>query len=234
MTSNNKSDETGILSSDTAQSQEFLKQFLKEKQQVLAELDESASDMEKATLQLEVSEAMVGLGQVDEAWGLARMAFDAFLVNKEWEQAVRCCDVLYQTGQPASLVALGQGVWLAVTYPIDPQLSVNMLSYIIDETPAKADGAAVAAITAHYIADLRTEGKQHENLTFLTKEMVANVAKQHSGIEDQNAFSEWVLKLKLKEPEDFLPKLSLVLGAIVPVDQWWFDRDQLRSELPDN
>lgn len=234
MTSNNKSDETGILSSDTAQSQEFLKQFLKEKQQVLAELDESASDMEKATLQLEVSEAMVGLGQVDEAWGLARMAFDAFLVNKEWEQAVRCCDVLYQTGQPASLVALGQGVWLAVTYPIDPQLSVNMLSYIIDETPAKADGAAVAAITAHYIADLRTEGKQHENLTFLTKEMVANVAKQHSGIEDQNAFGEWVLKLKLKEPEDFLPKLSLVLGAIVPVDQWWFDRDQLRSELPDN
>ena len=141
--------------------------------------------------------------------------------------------MLYQTNQPASLVALAHGVWLAVTYPIDPQRTINMLGYIIDETPAKADGAAVAAITAHYIADLRADEKQRESLMFLTNEMVANVARAHSKVEDQEALSAWMEKLRLHDPADFLPKLALVLGAIVPADQWWFDRDELRDKLPD-
>lgn len=222
-----------IQDSDPDKSREYIENYLDEKQQALAALEEDASVLERAGLQLDISEALVGLGRNDEAWELARTSFDIFLSSRQWEDAVKCCDVLYQSGQPASLTALGQGVWLAVTYPIDPQLSVNMLSYIVDESPANADGAAVAAITAHYIADIRTEGKQHESLTFLTKEMVANVARDHSGVEDQSAFSEWMEKLKLTDHEIFLPRLSLVLGAIVPSDQWWFDRDQLRSELPD-
>ena len=40
-------------------------------------------------------------------------------------------------------------------------------------------------------------------------------------------------KLRLHDPADFLPKLALVLGAIVPADEWWFDRDALREKLPD-
>jgi hypothetical protein len=120
-----------------------------------------------------------------------------------------------------------------VTYPIDPQLTINMLGYIIDETPPDADGAAVAAITAHYIADMRGGEEQRESLMFLTNEMVANVAKAHSKVEDQEGLSAWMERLKLHDPADFLPKLGLVIGAIVPVDQWWFDRDELRDKLPD-
>jgi len=30
---------------------------------------------------------------------------------------------------------------------------------VIDETPAKADGAAIAAVTAHYVADVRARLK---------------------------------------------------------------------------
>ena len=216
---------------DPADSAEYIKNYLKTKQKELSELPADADEAERALLNLDIAEAMVGVGQEVEAWNVAREAFDYFLTNKDWQNAVKCCDVLYQTSQPASLAALGQGVWLAVTYPIDPQLTVNMLSYIIDETPGKADGAAVAAITAHYIADMRAEGKQHESLIFLTKEMVANVAKAHSGVDDQESMSVWMEKLQLLDPDIFLPRLSLVIGAIVSAEQWWFDRDALRDAI---
>ena len=224
-------DDQLIENIDPKESAEYIKNYLETKQQELNALSDDASDTERALLNLDIAEAMVGVGQEIEAWDIARQAFDLFLANEDWQNAVKCCDVLYQTSQPASLTALGQGVWLAVTYPIDPQLSVNMLSYIVDETPAKADGAAVAAIVAHYIADMRAEGKQHESLTFLTKEMVANVAKAHSGVSDQEAMSAWMEKLQLHEPDVFLPRLSLVIGAIVSADQWWFDRDVLREAI---
>lgn len=226
-------DDLSIESTDPAESKEFVEKYLQEKQQVLVELGDNADDLEKANLQLDITEALVGLDRGDEAWVGAREALEVFLEKEDWESAVKCCDVLYQSGQPASLIALGHGVWLAVTFPVDPQLTVNMLSYIVDETPAKADGSAVAAIVAHYIADMRTEGKVHESLVFLTKEMVANVAREHSEVEDQAGLSAWMERLGLHDPDVFLPRLSLVIGAIVPVDQWWYDREELRNKIPE-
>ncbi len=226
-------DDLLIESSEPTQSIEFLTEYLEKKQAELAALPETADNITRARLKLDVAEALVGVNRSDEAWEMARAAFDVLLVSEAWQEAVEACDVLYQTGQPASLLALAHGVWLAVTYPIDPSLSVNMLSYIIDETPAKADGAAVAAVSAHYIADIRSSGKAHDSLTFLTREMLANVAKAHSAVADQEAMNVWMEKLGLYEPEVFLPRLSLVLGAIVPQDQWWFDRAALRAKIPD-
>ncbi len=183
-------------------------------------------------MQLDVAEALIGMGRADESWEKARSALDTFVELEQWQDAVESCDVLYQSAQPASIVALAHGVWLAVTYPVDPQLTVNMLGYIVDETPAKADGAAVAATAAHYVADIRAAADQHKSLTFLTKQMLANVAKGHSGVEDQEALNAWMERLELLDPDVFLPRLSLVLGAIVPVDGWWFDRDALREKIP--
>jgi len=222
-----------IEGSDPAASAEYIQKYLEQKEQELKALPEEASDLDRARINLDIAEAKVGITRGDEAWDLARTALDIFLAHDCWQEAVEACDVLYQANQPASLVALAHGVWLAVTYPIDPQLTINMLGYIIDETPPTADGAAVAAITAHYIADLRGEEKQRESLMFLTNEMVANVAKAHSKVEDQEALSAWMERLRLHDPADFLPKLALVIGAIVPAEQWWFDRDALREKLPD-
>ncbi|MDH5612033.1 MAG: hypothetical protein OEY66_06210 [Gammaproteobacteria bacterium] len=222
-----------IQSTDSEESVEYLKSYLANKQKALDELADDASELDRAYLKLDIAEALVGVGRAEECWEMAREAFDVFLVNEQWEAAVQCCDVLYQSGQPASLIALGQGVWLAVTYPIDPQLSINMLGYVVDETPAKADGAAVAAVTAHYIADMRTEGEVHKSMTFLTNQLLANVARGHSDIKDQDAMNAWMEKLQLLDPAIFLPRLSLVLGAIVPQDKWWFDRDELRNRIPD-
>jgi hypothetical protein len=226
-------DEILLQSSDPTQSMEYLTEYLGKKQSELAALPADADPVTRARLSLDVAEALVGVNRNDEAWELARQAFDIFMTNEVWQEAVEACDVLYQSSQPASLVALAHGVWLAVTYPVDPSLTVTMLGYIVDETPPKADGAAIAAVAAHYIADIRSSGKKRESLTFLTRELLANVAKAHSNVADQDAMHAWMERLRLYEPEVFLPRLSLVLGAIVPQEQWWFDRDALRAKIPD-
>lgn len=232
MSDNKTQDEILIETSTPEQAIEDIQQYLEKKQAAYDALEENASPIERARLQLDVAEALAGMGRPDEAWDKARTALDTFVEEEQWTEAVQSCDVLYQSGQPASLIALAHGVWLSVTYPVDPSLTVNMLSYVIDEIPPTADGAAVAAITAHYIADIRAKDEQHKSLTFLTKQIIANVARGHSKVEDQDAINAWLERLELLDPDIFLPRLSLVLGAIVPVDQWWFDRDALREKLP--
>lgn len=232
MTGNKELDELLIDSSSPEQSKEDIQKYLDKKQAAYDALEASAAPVDRARLQLDVAEALIGMGRADESWEKARSALDTFIELEQWQDAVESCDVLYQSAQHASLVALAHGVWLSVTYPIDPTLTVNMLSYVVDETPAKADGAAIAATVAHYVADVRATEDQHKSLTFLTKQMLANVAKGHSGAEDQEALSAWMERLELLDPDVFLPRLSLVLGAIVPADQWWFDRDALREKIP--
>ncbi len=232
MSVNKHLDDLLIDSSSPDQSKEDIQEYLEKKQAAYDALEASAAPVDRARLQLDVAEALIGMGRADESWEKARSALDTFIELELWQDAVECCDVLYQSAQPASLVALAHGVWLSVSYPVDPTLTVNMLSYVIDETPAKADGAAIAAVTAHYIADLRAADDKHKSLTFLTKQMLANVAKGHSDVDDQEGLSAWMERLELLDPDVFLPRLSLVLGAIVPPEQWWFDRDALREKIP--
>ncbi len=232
MSTNKELEELLIESSSPDQSKEDIQRYLEKKQAAYDALEANASPLDRARLQLDVAEALIGMGRADESWEKARTALDTFIELEQWQDAVESCDVLYQSAQPASIVALAHGVWLSVTYPVDPTLTVNMLGYVVDETPAKADGAAVAAITAHYIADVRAVDEQHTSLTFLTKQMLTNVARGHSGVEDQEALTVWMERLELLDPDVFLPRLSLVLGAIVAVDEWWFDRDALREKIP--
>jgi hypothetical protein len=222
-----------IESSSPDQAQDEIKRYLEQKQAAYDTLEANAEPVERARLQLDVAEALVGLSRSDEAWDKARSALNTFIEHEMWQEAAESCDVLYQTAQPASLIALAHGVWLAVTFPVDPQLTINLLGYVIDETPPTADGAAVAAITAHYVADMRASGEQHDSLTFLTKQMLANVARDHSKVEDQEGLNAWMERLELLNPDVFLPRLALVLGAIAPADDWWFDRDELRAKIPD-
>ena len=232
MSGNKQLDDLLINSSSPDQSKEDIQKYLEKKQAAYDALEASAAPVDRARLQLDVAEALIGMGRADESWEKARSALDTFVELELWQDAVESCDVLYQSAQPASIVALAHGVWLSVSYPVEPTLTVNMLSYIVDETPAKADGAAIAAVTAHYVADVRAGKDKHKSLTFLTKQMLANVAKGHSDVDDQEGLSAWMERLELLDPSVFLPRLSLVLGAIVPADEWWFDRDALRGKIP--
>lgn len=217
-------------------SKEFLNEELVKKQKQLLQLSPSSDPLERAGLQYDISEIMLDIanpGMAEAAWGMAKESFNIYMEHKQWEDAVHCCDLLYRTEQPSSIVALGNGLWLAVTYPIDPELTIVMLNNLIDDTPAKADGAAVAAVVAHYIADLRLEGEKRDSIMFLTMNIIAKVAERHSNVSSQDQMNFWMDKLELNDPKIYLPRLGQVIDAIV-ADTWWYDRDALRAELPTN
>jgi hypothetical protein len=186
-----------------------------------------------ADVQLQMARTLVNLDRGGEAWPLGREALDTFIKAEDFESAADVCGVLFQCDQPESLTALGQGIWLAVTYPIDPELSVDLLTHIVDETPDDADGAAVAATTALFLADMRASGVQRDNLIFFASQTLGTVAKRHSDVDSQDAFDLWMDRLELKEPDKFLVRLRNVVDVLVQ-GQWWFDRDELQSKLPVN
>lgn len=201
--------------------------------QELVELPVGYQPAQRAEVLVRIAEILVDLSRGDEAFETAREAFDVFVDEQCWEEAAAACNAMFLADQPYSLAALGQGVWLAVTFPIDVELSIALLQHIIDETPTDSDGAAVAAVVARYLVDLRaTDGKQRDNLMLFTNHMLGTVARRHSEVEKQEQFDYWLEKLELKEPEKFLPRLRNVVDVLVQED-WWVDREAIWASLPD-
>jgi hypothetical protein len=204
-----------------------LKKHLADKLKDLSGL-QNATPLARARLQLDIAEILVALERKPEAWTLAREAFDVALKNHAWPDAIEACNVLYQTEQPDSIAVLGMGVWLAVSFPVDPELTLAMLLHIVDETPNNSDGAALAAVTARYIIDMRADDENHESQGFLANNLIAMVAKRHSNVQDQTGLDKWLDRLELRDPQIFLPRLGQVIDVIVG-DAWWFERDKLRQ-----
>jgi hypothetical protein len=215
----------------TAEERVGMKRHLAEKLQQLDALA-SSEPLPRARLQLDIAEILNALERKTEAWDIAREAFVTAMQQESWQDAVEACDVLYQAGQADSIAVLGMGIWLAVTFPVDPELTVAMLIHVVDETPNDSDGAAVAAITARYVVDLRAVDDAHENLSFLTDNLISMVARRHSNVQNQAAMDKWLSRLELRDPQVFLPRMAMVIDAIVG-DKWWFGRDVLRGKLPD-
>jgi hypothetical protein len=225
--------QTAVVETSTeASAREFLQSELDQAVKDMNKLPQDADPLQRAALEMKMANALLGLERPQEAWNEARAAFDRFIEQEKWSDAVEACDILYQTDQPSSIRALGHGVWLAVSYPIDPEHSIVMLNYIVDETPADSDGAAVAAATAHYLVGLRADDEHHDSLSFLTTNLIARVAQRHSQVKSQQELDYWIEKLELKDPAVFLPRMGMVIDAIVGEDGWWFDREALRAKLP--
>lgn len=207
---------------------------LVELRQHLERLPEGAPPAERATLQLDMARALQILDRGDEAWPAAHTAFGILIGERAWEAAADACDVLYQSDQPDSLIALGHGIWLGVTFPIDPEISVNLLSHVVEDTPDDSDGAAVAAATAAFLADVRAEaGPEQERLAFFSQQLLGQVARRHSQVESQEQFDLWIERLELNDPDKFLVRLRNVVDVLVQ-DQWWFDREALQDQIPAN
>jgi len=218
-------------STDAAEETGKLKRLVAGVREELDALSAGAAQLRHADLLLQLGRALVRLEQGAEAWAAAREAFDLYMAEQAWEGAAQACDILFLAGEPQSLAALGQGIWLAVTYPIDPELSVALLQHVVDETPPDADGAAVAAVTAHYLVDLRARDPQREHLLLFTNQLLATVARRHSGVDGQEPFNRWIEDMELSDPAKFLPRLRNVVDVLVQ-DEWWFDRDALQAALP--
>ncbi|MBT5819227.1 MAG: hypothetical protein HOI25_12925 [Proteobacteria bacterium] len=197
-------------------------------------LNESKIELESPEwreLALQEGRLLVALERGPDAWQSGRSCFDRFCKARLWAEAIEAARIMFQSGETDALVALGHGVWLAVTFPVDPELSVALLQDIIEETPDDSDGAAVAAAVAAYVVELRSEGKEHKSLSFFTNQMLGAVARRHSGIEDQKAFDQWIERLELHDPARFLPRLRNVVDVLVQ-DNWWIDREAIQALLP--
>jgi hypothetical protein len=218
-------------SEDARESTVMLERLVADLRGRLAGLSPAAETLRRADLLLQLGRALVRLENRPEAWAAAREAFELYLAEQAWEGAAQACDILFLCDQPQSLAALGQGVWLAVTYPVDPELSVALLQHVVDETPPDADGAAVAAITAYYLVDLRAREPQREHLLVYTNQVLATVARRHSGVEGQEDFNRWIEDMELSDPALFLPRLRNIVDVLVQ-DDWLFDRETLQAALP--
>lgn len=217
--------------SDARESSELLERLARDAQRALSLLAPNADPLKRAGLLLQLARTLLRLEKMQEAWDHAREAFDAYAQAESWEGAVQCCDVMFLADRPESLAALGQGLWLAVTYPINPELTVALLKHVVDETPPESDGAAVAAITAHYIADLRAQAPARDDLLLYTTQLLTTVARRHSNVDGQGEFDAWIKRLELDDPAQFLPRLRNVIDVLVQ-DEWWIDRDALCAKLP--
>jgi hypothetical protein len=218
-------------SSDAKESTAKLEALVERLREELEALSPGAAPLRRADLLLQLGRALVRLERGPQAWAAAREAFDLYAAEQAWEGAAQCCDVLFLADQPGSLAALGQGIWLAVTYPVDPELSVALLHRVVEETPPDADGAAVAAVAAYYVADLRARAPQREHLLLYANQVLATVARRHSGVDGQEAFNRWIEDMELADPAKFLPRLRNVVDVLVQ-DEWWLDRDALQAALP--
>lgn len=221
-----------IGSAQSADERAWLEGQLIKYQQQIRNLPQQASNIERAKLELEIAEVLIDLSRLEDAWESARPLLELFINEAEFELAVRTCRVLYKADHELSIVALGQGCWLAVTYPVNPTLSVEMLHNIVDETPDNSDGAAVAAMAAQYIADMRGD-ENRENLMFLTTQIIAKVAKRHRNIEGEEMIKTWIEILELNDTDQLFERLARIID-VMTADQWWFDRDDLRAQLPVN
>jgi hypothetical protein len=217
---------------DARESTARLEQLVESLRRELDELSPGAGSLRRADLLLQLGRAYVRLEKGPEAWAAAREALDLYLAEQAWEGAAQCCDVLFLSDQEKSLPALGQGIWLAVTYPVDPELTVALLKHVVDETPPDSDGAAVAAVVAYYVVDLRSTGPLREDLLFLANQQLATVARRHSGVDGQRDFARWIERMELNDPALFLPRLRNVVDVLVQ-DDWWFDRAKLQAALPE-
>lgn len=220
-----------ISGQDLGDARAFFENELLQHQQHLKALPVNADRLARAQIELEIARAQIGLGNKDQCWQTAYPLLAIFIDNECFEQAVECCELMYLAEQGDSIIALGHGCWLAVTYPVETALSVDMLSYIIDETPDNSDGAAVASVAAMYLVELRAQGDAKDNLLFLAKQLVALVAKRHRGIEDEESIEIWIEMLELNNLDELFARLGKVIDAIVG-SQWWFERDDLRAKLP--
>ncbi len=201
--------------------------------QLEQELPQLSPSLERTEKLLDYGTLLLDFQRKEDAWNAAWEAFQFATEQELWEPAVLATEILVTADQKDSLIALAHGIWLGITYPINPETTVAILQHMIDESPVGSDTAAVAAVTAHFIADQRTqEPKQRENLLFFTHQRLAEIAAKHRNIKNQEEFDIWLQGNEFDTPDSFLPKLSAAVDALAN-DAWWIDRDALRNQLPD-
>lgn len=222
---------------DYSDLQKNIKNLQSECQDWQARLNNLACDQdhkqERGEILLELGDRLVDLEQGAQAWKYAHEAFNLFIIMQKWQEAVHACDIMFRADQPNSLAALGHGIWLGVTYPISLSWTTAILQHLIEETPPESNVPPIAAITAHYIARMRANDAEDEQIIEYTQQLITMVAGRHRGVQTQGEFEAWLIGNELDDPEKFLPRLAEAINNLTQ-GNWWIDRDLLRRNLPIN
>ena len=185
---------------------------------------------ERMVLAHELASIQIELDKGRTAWANAWPAFKYHAEHQQWQQAVTVCDTLFRSNQPDSLIALGHALWLSITFPLDPALTVSQLQHVIDDTPEDSDGAAVAAAMAAYVVNLRGSENTNDDVTLAAGQMLNQVARRHGNAHTQEEFDLWFKRLELDEPEKILIRMRNIIDVLVQ-DQWWIDRSALQAMI---
>ena len=186
-------------------------------------------DSERLDAKLELSQILLDLNEPAMAFEMAREVLDAGMRAACYEEAASACQVMYLSEQPEAMLALGHGIWLALSCPVDPELTWQMLRHLVEETPPQSDGAAVAAMLAYFLMEKRAVGAERDRLIFLARQQVAEVAERHRGITDEEAIGIWIQMYDLDDVDVLLERMARILDAITP--DWWFDREAVRARF---
>ena len=215
---------------DAAVSTEMLQRRADQLKSQIEGSDELPADRKMSLIQ-SLAETRVALGQGSLAWQSGKTAFDYYLRNQKWEQAVVCCDIMFRSEFVDALIALGNGLWLSITFPVDPELSVLMLRHVIEDTPSDSDGAAVAAAVAAYVVEIRGDQHRNDDASLVVGQLLNEVARRHGNANSAEEFNRWFKRLELDQPAKFLVRMRNVIDVLVQ-DQWWFDRGELQQLIP--
>jgi len=140
---------------DVYGNEEQLKARLKDFENELVKMGDSSGVDERIKVLLEIGRIQVERYKGADAWDKAFTAFNLAADDELWELAVEACDVMFLSEGPDALVALGHALWLGITFPIDPEITVAMLQHLVEESPEEADTRAIAATVAHYVTSMR-------------------------------------------------------------------------------
>ncbi|NKB76119.1 MAG: hypothetical protein GKR96_03500 [Gammaproteobacteria bacterium] len=186
---------------------------------------------DRALLSHDLANVQIDCGHTQLAWKNALPAFQFHIDRQEWELATVVCDTLFHCDHQDSLIALGHGLWLSITFPVEPTLTISQLQHVIDETPEDSDGAAVAAAVAAYVVELRGNQVKNDDAALIIGQILNDVARRHSNVQSPEEFDQWFKRLELNVPEKLLVRMRNIIDVLVQ-DQWWIDRAELQAMIP--
>lgn len=178
---------------------------------------------------LALCRVLLELREYPEAFLQARLLLGQSIEQGDPDAAAAACLAMYESGQEESISALGHAVWLVVACPVNPEQVLQAMRSLVEETPENSDGAAVAAMLGYFLVEKRSLGGNRERHVFLARQLVAEVAKRHRGITDEETIGVWVQMYDLDDVDLLLERLKRILAAIIP--QWWFDREDFLQRL---
>ena len=85
------------LAATNENTEELLLQRLETYKEHIEELPEQTHPRDRALLELNMAETLVGLKRMEEGWKVARAAFDVFLEHQSWQDLVET--LLFYTKQ---------------------------------------------------------------------------------------------------------------------------------------